>query len=67
MASLADIPQNLMDKNKAIAFFDWMATYKLPPHSQRELCQNWCYHAGADPKVTFAILETRLVTVARAQ
>lgn len=62
MASLADIPQELMNKQKAIPFMEWLFRYDLPAHTRREITQTWALHTGADPKTVFAILETRLGT-----
>lgn len=59
MASLADIPDHLMDKNRAAPFLDWLFSYPLPDHTRQEVTQNWCYNTGADPAVTFAMLNTR--------
>lgn len=61
MASLSDIPNNLLDKDRSLAYFDWLFAFPLPDHTRQEITQQWCYATGADPQVTFAMLNTRIL------
>lgn len=59
MPSITDIPLHLMEKTNAAGFFQWLFQVPLPDHIRRELTQLWCYHTGADPQLTFAMLNTK--------
>jgi len=51
-----------MHKGRAPLFLDWLFSYPIPAHTRQELTQQWCYATGADPTVTFALLNTRTYT-----
>jgi len=46
MPSLADIPEDLLNKDQRIQFLAWLNSMPLPPDTRKELAQIWSEFTG---------------------